>query len=249
MRSGGTVEGDVDFGPDAEWGLAVYNQQQLRWFDQWLKGSETGVLNDPSVRIFVMGTGDGTRTRGGHLYHGGYWRSEREWPLARTEYVPYYLESNGELTLAQPSASAKAVSFEFDPQRPVPTIGGNIASFFELVDLPHLDANRAEYIPWYVRMRNIVPAGLFHQAESPEIIGARPPVPYACVASRCPCVPDGGARATTRGHGLLRRAVVGRIIGARHGYHSESRRRLPPVVGLPRGVPPRPRRYDPPASL
>ena len=42
-----------------------------------------GVDDDPPVMIYVMGTGDDRRSKAGRLQHGGSWREEREWPLAR----------------------------------------------------------------------------------------------------------------------------------------------------------------------
>ena len=85
--AGASYVGDVDFGPDAAWGDDVYNTERLRWFDRWLKNVPNGLEDDPPVRIFVMGGGDGRRNREGRLNHGGVWRSEKEWPLARTEYM------------------------------------------------------------------------------------------------------------------------------------------------------------------
>jgi len=74
----GSRVGDVDFGPEAEMDL---NALVMRWFDYWLKGIDTGIENEPPIKIFVMG--DNT------------WRSEQEWPLARTEFTPFYVHSQG----------------------------------------------------------------------------------------------------------------------------------------------------------
>ena len=71
MRSGVSYAGDVDFGPDGAWGLTRFNAETQRWYDRWLKDVPTGVEHDPPVRIFVMGGGDGHRTPGGHMFHGG----------------------------------------------------------------------------------------------------------------------------------------------------------------------------------
>jgi putative CocE/NonD family hydrolase len=107
-----------DFGAAAEVDLQrVY----LRWFDYWLKGIDNGVLADPPVRIFVMGE--------------NYWRDEQEWPLARTQYTNYYLASggransllgDGSLSAARPSSGAESDRYVYDPENPVPTLGGNL---------------------------------------------------------------------------------------------------------------------------
>ena len=68
--------------------LPSFDELHLRWFDRWLRDIDNGVEEDPPVRIFVMGGGDGHRTQDGRLFHGGTWREEREWPLARAFVEP-----------------------------------------------------------------------------------------------------------------------------------------------------------------
>jgi len=65
---GSRGSGDVDFGPTAE--ATMLNEEQ-RWFDQILKGQNTGVLQEPPVRFFVMGGGDGSKTQTGRMEDGG----------------------------------------------------------------------------------------------------------------------------------------------------------------------------------
>ena len=127
----GYAHGQVCFGHEA---MVHSNTLDwlLMWFDHWLKGLDNQVgKKDPfktKVRIFVMGIGDGHKTEGGFLYHGGYWRNEQEWPLARTHYTPYFFHKNGRLDTQSPEAKMLSTSFTFDPENPVPTIGGNISS-------------------------------------------------------------------------------------------------------------------------
>lgn len=178
MREGVSYAGDVDFGPDSVWGNDRYNRERLRWFDRWLKGIPNGVEDDPPVRIFVMGGGDGRRTPEGKLHHGGRWRAEREWPLARTRYIPYYLHSGGLLSPEPPAEDASPARFTFDPSHPVPTIAGAVTGFFEMIPVAEgVEPYFARYIPFRVRMRSIVLAGAAHQKEEPGIVGARPPYP------------------------------------------------------------------------
>ena len=54
--------------------------EMLRWYDYWLKNKETGIMDEPPVRLCVR-----TSVRECE------WRFENEWPLARTEYRRYYL--------------------------------------------------------------------------------------------------------------------------------------------------------------
>ncbi len=112
--------GDIDFGPDAQVELAIL---ELRWFDHWLKGVENGITAEPPVQIFVTGRNQ--------------WRSEREWPLRRTQPTRYYFHSlgransafgDGGLDSAVPDGDSFD-SFVYDPADPVPSYGGNIVRF------------------------------------------------------------------------------------------------------------------------
>jgi putative CocE/NonD family hydrolase len=125
-----TYAGDVDFGAESH---IDYNDLRLAWFDRYLKGLHTEVADWSPVRIFTMGTGDQTLNRhdnDGRLSHGGYWRSEPDWPLPGTSYTPYYLHGDGSLSPDAPSdgVSLATTSFTFDPRDPVPTIGGGISA-------------------------------------------------------------------------------------------------------------------------
>lgn len=178
MRIGGAtyVANDVDFGPAAAWGFEIYNPERLAFFARWLRDEPTGAEEGPPVRIFVMGGGSGRRTQGGHLDHGGAWRGEREWPLARTAYTPYYLQPGGGLAAAAPAGDAPPARFRYDPARPVPTIGGPVTGFYEFVAPDGgLDPFWMRYISPYTLFRSVVPDGPAHQQERPGLIGCRPP--------------------------------------------------------------------------
>lgn len=91
----------------------------VAWFDQHLYSSGTTVQHTPPVRIYVMGE--------------NVWRDEPEWPPARAQYTPYYLQSGGKgnsiagdgiLTLEPPPLREPADCYVYDPHQPVPTAGG-----------------------------------------------------------------------------------------------------------------------------
>jgi putative CocE/NonD family hydrolase len=122
---GSNVAGEVEFTREAGIDpLAL----RLRWYDRWLKGDRNGVDDDPPVQLYIMGTGDDRRSPAGRLNHGGYWRSEREWPPARATATQFFLHSDGTLSSTPPEQSSSHTAFTFDPRNPVPTIGGNISS-------------------------------------------------------------------------------------------------------------------------
>lgn len=122
-----TCAGDIDFGSDAA--LEDNNGLRLRWVDQHLKGLDTGIEDEAPVKIFVMGGGSGKRDDAGRLMHGGRWRDEQEWPLARARNQAMYFHSNGSLDDQPSTASDSVISYDFDPKNPVPTVGGNFTNY------------------------------------------------------------------------------------------------------------------------
>jgi len=124
-----TYSGDVDFGAQAtlQGNLAPdFLALRLDWFERHLKGAE-GSEAAP-VRIFVMGGGSGRRNGEGRREHGGRWRTEAAWPIARTVYTPFYLHGDGALGTGLPRAERDARSYDFDPRLPCPTRGGAVTS-------------------------------------------------------------------------------------------------------------------------
>jgi uncharacterized protein len=69
-----------------------YHDEIVRWYDYWLKGIDTGILDEPPIKLFVMGINK--------------WRFENEWPLARTQWTKLYLHPGGRLSAGVPSTSA-----------------------------------------------------------------------------------------------------------------------------------------------
>ena len=77
-------------------------------------------FEEPPLRIFVMGD--------------NVWRSEDSWPLARTDYTKYYLDGarhanslhgDGRLSTEPPTRPGQD-RYVYDPENPVPTLGGPI---------------------------------------------------------------------------------------------------------------------------
>ncbi len=129
-QQGRQKHGQVDFGKDAA--IPDPLAWRLEWFDRWLKGKETKVGKEApfasKVRIFVMGTGDCSKSAEGLDQHGGSWRDEAEWPLARAKATPWYFQRSGLLSPEPPGADRASTTYVFNPEDPVPTIGGNISS-------------------------------------------------------------------------------------------------------------------------
>jgi len=176
MRGDATWTLDVDFGPDSVWGVERYFEEQLRFFDAYLR-EDGESLGDPPVRIFVMGGGSGRKTELGKLDHGGRWRDEQEWPLARTVHETWRLGGDGSLSPDAP-ASTDARRFTYDPGHPVPTIGGNYCAVGELpADGPGMEPMWARLLNPVLRLRNVLTPGPADQRESPEFFASREPYP------------------------------------------------------------------------
>lgn len=109
--------GQRDFGPSAIGGPTLVSELALQWFDHWLAGKETPLMDTRPVRYFMMGSNA--------------WREADTWPPASTP-TQWYLRSGGRantrhgdgaLTLEPPDAEP-ADSYRYDPADPVPSLGG-----------------------------------------------------------------------------------------------------------------------------
>ena len=60
-----------------------FHDEIIRWYDHWLKRIDTGVMDEPPIKVFVHGVNE--------------WHYEYEWPLARTKWTRFYLRSRHRL--------------------------------------------------------------------------------------------------------------------------------------------------------
>jgi uncharacterized protein len=105
--------------------LRALRSEMLRWYDHWLKGRDSGVMNEPPVRYWVMGANA--------------WRHGSDWPLPETQWTKLYLASWERLT-ADPYIAASVDTYvppDAFVQMP-PTQTNRIAKLRFLSDpLPH----------------------------------------------------------------------------------------------------------------
>jgi putative CocE/NonD family hydrolase len=107
----------IGVGPRPDVGANEIDDWQLRFFDQVLKGRQTGVF-DAACRVFVLAEG---------------WRDLADWPPAEAAATSYYLHSQGRansaygdgLLSAHPPAQQPADVFLSDPMMPSPSLGGH----------------------------------------------------------------------------------------------------------------------------
>ncbi len=58
---------------------AANGDQEIRWFNYWLKGEENGIMDEPPVRYFMMAS-----ARKGAFSPLNRWISAANWPPAET---------------------------------------------------------------------------------------------------------------------------------------------------------------------
>ena len=60
-----------------------FHDEIVRWYDHWLKGIDSGIMDEPPIKLFVHGINE--------------WRFENEWPLSRTKWTKFYLRTRHRL--------------------------------------------------------------------------------------------------------------------------------------------------------
>jgi len=110
-------------GPDRPW---KHNHDEiLRWYDHWLKGIDTGLMNEPPIKLWVQGIDE--------------WRYENEWPLARTKWTKFYLREKGKLAEEPPKSGEEPDSFinrlYWDPKEPIPCVKYTSEPFVKDVEI------------------------------------------------------------------------------------------------------------------
>ncbi|HKZ15636.1 MAG TPA: CocE/NonD family hydrolase [Solirubrobacterales bacterium] len=58
--------------------------EAVRWFDHWLKGVDTGVMDEPPIRCFIPPQGE--------------WRALEDWPAPEARWMEFYLHEKGILS-------------------------------------------------------------------------------------------------------------------------------------------------------
>ena len=166
--------------PGMEW-----RHEAVRWFDQWLKGHDTGIMDEPRFAVFVRRW----HPPGPYLEEApGEWRWEEGWPIARIQDRVLHPQPNH--TLAAPVPAGVTHRLRYVPTAGIEAGGpvmwwGDVApdqtptdayslvydgdpleEEIEILGLPraHLnvaaDAKRAN---WFVRLSDVAPDGTVTQ--------------------------------------------------------------------------------------
>lgn len=96
--------------------VTPYDYSPNHWFDYYLKGIPNKINEIPPVVYYVMGPFDGSPSS------GNVWRTSDRWPVPHQE-TSFYL-TNDHLLHEKPSQGDHIITYTYDPQHPVPTLGG-----------------------------------------------------------------------------------------------------------------------------
>ncbi|GJG87818.1 acylase [Gemmatimonadetes bacterium T265] len=116
-----------------------YNALTYGWFDTFLKGEHTGLLDTlPKVRYYTMGLNK--------------WQRSDTWPPRGAQPVTFYLASGGKantvhgdgVLAARAPATDAPDSFTYDPMHPVMSNGGNVCCQANALTGGALDQQKAE---------------------------------------------------------------------------------------------------------
>jgi uncharacterized protein len=106
--------GDLDFGIGSSGVFLDYRgdltDAHLRFFDATLKGEEEALEGMPPVEVFVMGENR--------------WRGYEEWPPPGSREEDWFMVSGGSLRREPGETGDEPASYAYDPEDPVPTVGG-----------------------------------------------------------------------------------------------------------------------------
>ncbi|KPV40149.1 peptidase S15 [Thiohalorhabdus denitrificans] len=106
-------------------------QEALRWWDYWLKGEDTGIMDEPMLRVWMQDSVPPTTM---YKFRPGRWVGEEAWPssnieMRRMPLAPRKLEEPGTSVADQPMSIRSPLS--------VGLFAGKWCSYTAPPDLPH----------------------------------------------------------------------------------------------------------------
>lgn len=171
-----------------------WRHEAVRWFDQWLKGVDTGIMDEPRFAVYVrQWHPPGTRVE----RLPGRWRWEDGWPIERTRTWTLYPDADGALAAKPSRAHTHALRYQptvgveaggpvmwygdlgWD-QRPVDAMSLVYESpvlerDVEILGFPRARLHASADAPlayWFVRLSDVAPDGQVTQVAAGGINGA-----------------------------------------------------------------------------
>jgi predicted acyl esterase len=171
--------------------LMEWRHEAVRWFDQWLKGRDTGILGEPRFAVFVR------------RWHPpdprleevpGEWRFEEGWPLERARPRTLYPQPDHSLGAAAPAKDAHALRYVPSvgvenglwsgevvlDQRPIDAYSlvydtEPLEEDLEILGMPRVVLKASADAPlarWFVRLSDVAPDGTVTQTSWAGLNGA-----------------------------------------------------------------------------
>jgi uncharacterized protein len=178
---------DADFGPRVEW-----RDQAVRWWDYWLKGHDTGVMNDPKLIVFMR------------EWHPpdpnlesvpGKWRAEPGWPGSEARNSILYLQPDHTLSNSAPAHDVHELKYVpsvgveagfwwgelLADQRPVDAFSlvydsAPLKSDLAILGWPQAQLQASAPVPlaeWFARLSDVAPDGDVTQVTGAGLNGAQ----------------------------------------------------------------------------
>jgi len=174
--------------PRIEW-----RHEAVRWFDQWLKDEDTGILDEPDFAIYIRdyyAPDPEIREMPGH------WRWEDSWPIERIDHQDWYVDADhglsvkpaqdaihsmtykpslglegggptmwwGSITPDQQPMDDRSLTYDSEPlDSPLEILGRPIATLTVSADAPRAN--------WVVRISDVAPDGQVTQVAGAAING------------------------------------------------------------------------------
>jgi hypothetical protein len=82
-------------------------QEAVRWWDHWLKGRDTGIMDEPMLRLYMQ---HGAEPAPWYAQRDGHWVAEPSWPSPNVSLIGYRLGADGRLGAGDDALPAAAVS-------------------------------------------------------------------------------------------------------------------------------------------
>ena len=106
-------QGDLLFPPNSKYD---FEGEMVAWFDHWLLGEDSRPKG-PVVRYYTMGDMEDEESR------SNIWRASDVWPIPSSP-LRFYLHPGGSLGMHIPTCIKSSETYLYDPNDPVPTMGG-----------------------------------------------------------------------------------------------------------------------------
>ncbi|MDB5811310.1 MAG: Peptidase [Betaproteobacteria bacterium] len=110
-------------------------QESVRWFDQWMRGKETGIMDEPMLTAWMPQSVPATNY---YAESPGRWISEPAWPSPRIKKQRYFLNDGGRLS----DRAGKAAKVEWQSPQTLGLDCGELMPWFQHGPSPEMPGDQ-----------------------------------------------------------------------------------------------------------